>query len=76
MSIKVDTEEVETSQLNNHVSPRVVTRDSQGVREGFTRLRHACQINFIRHDAIENFLFGDDYKLEGKLSILKVKQAV
>ena len=57
------------------LSPPVVTANSPNVREGFVRLRYACQINFIRHDSIENFLFGRDYAPEKKLTIRKVKEA-
>ena len=51
------------------LSPKQVTAESASVQEGFLRLRHACQVNLIRHDAIENFLFGADYRPEMKLSI-------
>ena len=57
------------------LSPKEVSRDTPGVKEGFTRLCHACQVKYIRHDAIENFLFGQDYRPESKLSIKKIKEA-
>lgn len=57
------------------LSPKEITADSPNVREGFLRLRHACQINLIKIDHIENFLFGSDYRFEGKLSIKVIKQA-
>ena len=56
-------------------SPKLITADSPHVKEGFLRLRHACQVKFIRHDMIENFLFGADYKPEIKLSIRRIKEA-
>lgn len=58
------------------LSPKEVTSASPNVKEGFLRLRHACQINLIKHDCIENFLFGKDYRPEGKLSIKTTKQAI
>ena len=57
------------------LSPKEITADNVHVQEGFTRLIHACQIKFIRHDSIENFLFGSDYRPEIKLSIRSVKKA-
>ena len=57
------------------LSPKEINADSPNVKEGLTRLRHACQVNFIRHDSIENFLYGKNYKPESKLSIRQTKEA-
>ena len=39
-------------------------------------MRHACQVHFIRHDSIENFLYGKDYRPEAKLSIRRTKEVL
>ena len=51
------------------LSPKELTADSPNVKEGLIRLQHACQVNFIKHDAIENFLFGQDYAPEKRMTI-------
>lgn len=55
------------------LSPKEVSNTN--VKDGFVRLRHACQINFIKHDHIENFLFGKEYLPERKLSIKTTRLA-
>ena len=57
------------------LSPKEINSDSPNVKEGLARLRHACQIHFIRHDSIENFLYGSDYRPESKLSLRQTKEA-
>jgi hypothetical protein len=57
--------------LEGMISPK----EHPGIKEGFVRLRHACQVNFIRHDSIEDFLFGKDYRMDAKFSIQKIKEA-
>ena len=57
------------------LSPKEITKDSTHVKEGFLRLRYACQVKMIRHDSIENFLFGNSYKPEAKISISMIRDA-
>lgn len=57
------------------LSPKEVTKDSPAVKEGFLRLRYACQVKMIRHDSIENFLFGNSYKPETKITISTIKES-
>lgn len=33
-------------------------------------------MHFIRHDSIENFIYGNDYRPEAKLTIKQTKEAV
>lgn len=57
------------------LSPKEINSDSPNVREGLARLRNACMVHFIRHDSIENYLYGNDYRPESKLSIRQTKEA-
>lgn len=56
------------------LSPKEITEDSPHVKEGFARLLHAMQMKFIRHDSVETLLFGQEYRMEVKLSIRKIKE--
>ena len=51
------------------LSPKEINSDSPNVKEGLMRLKNACMINYIRHDQIENFLYGSDYRPEAKIPI-------
>lgn len=58
------------------LSPKEVTLDTPSVKEGLLRLRRACQLNFVRLDHVENFLFGKDYRPEKKITIAFTKEAI
>jgi len=53
---------------------KTVLKDSEGVKEGFVRVRLLCQINLLKLDEIENCLFGADYRPEAKLNVKKLKE--
>ena len=53
----------------NHsdAEPEILTMESKPIQEAFSSLKHAMQLNGLRFEDLDQFLFGPDYKPEQRV---------